>query len=298
VVRTEGAPDEPFDRTARMAWGAARWERPTGQGTLHLELGGGHHDPFGGIEMAGAASYRIESEGFGARVGVERLLVPVWTDLAPETTPFLQRTWAGVIEARATLPAGIKGRAMFLLGRTADRALVPRVPVQELWLRLGLSRDRDLYDFGLLWWRLDWLSHRYGIGADGFLLGRDENPDAKLVDPKYGFRTWAETRFDAFRSELKVVLRAEVEGVGERETEPNVPPGAALDITEIPLVSPAYLTSVATVIVHIGQTFITVRARNLEDIPRQETWVDPASGILAFGPGREFRFALTARIFD
>src|SRR2546428_6778077 len=113
-----------------------------------------------------------------------------------------------------------------------------------------------------------------GAGSDCFALARSASSDQPLVDPGYGLRSWASLSFTAFGAELGVTLRGEIEMVGARENEPDVPRGATEFLDEIAPISPAYVTSGAVAIVTIGDVIITVRARNLEDVPRPQTWVD------------------------
>jgi hypothetical protein len=298
IARTDGLPFELFDRRARSAWAAARLDVPLGSGRARLELGGGHQGQIGSTDFAPAISYRVESDRYQAKVGVERLLDPVWSDLAPDVAMFMQRTWAGELEAGARFAGTGRAHARFLFGRTQDRALIARLPLEEMWLREGIRRDRERYDFGLLELGAQWKRGPFGIGSNGFALSRAAGADQPLVDPGYGLASWASWSFKAFGGELGVTLRGEVDAVGSRENEPNVPAGATDSPDAIAPSSPAYLTSQAMALVTIGDIIITVRMRNLEDVPRPETWIDASTGELALGPGRELRFTLTARLFN
>src|SRR5439155_19032759 len=121
-----------------------------GGGRARFDLGGGHHGIIGTTDVAPGISYRVETPRFEASAGIERLLDPVWSDLAPGETPFLQRTWVGVLESGWRSSGRGRIEARFLFGRTRDRALVARLPLQEMTLREGIRRDRAIYDFGLL----------------------------------------------------------------------------------------------------------------------------------------------------
>lgn len=294
-VRRSGG--DAFDRRSTSAWGALRLERGLGDGIGRLEIGAGRHS-WTGYDLAPALSYRVQTPSFTGRVGVERVLYPVWADLAPAQETFLQRTWAGVIEVAAggsTLP---RARATFLAGRTYDRALVSRLPLEELWLRFGSRADPAPYDFGLLMLEAVWKGRRLSAGGDGYVLARSQNTAQPLVDPALGMRSWAAWDFTAFSGDLGVTLRAELEGVGGRETEGE---SSALcgEFEGIPSRTlPPYVTTGATAVLTLAGAVFTVRVRNLEDRPHEETWVDCAAVSEALGPGREWRFAVTVRLMN
>ena len=294
---TEGAGFDSFNRHASALWAAARYERGLGDGRLRLEMGAGRHGGVDRFELAPGLSYHMRTSRFAGRVGFERLLYPVWTDVAIGQEPFLQRTWAGVLEVSAGRPGRELG-ASFLFGRTQDRALVARLPLEEEWLRLGALADPEEYDFALIMARAKWDGGRFGMGTDGFVLSRSAGVVQPWVDPNAGLRAWALGRLSAFQGDLRATLRAELEGVGERETQGGPFGFCDLEFVEPSRVLPAYLTSGATGIVEIKGAVVTARVRNLENRPREETWIDCTTGTEALGPGREWRFALTLRLFN
>jgi hypothetical protein len=297
VARTEfEPPSEVFDQRASSVWGAARYERPIGEGRVLVELGAGHHSAFGGLDFAPAVSYRFHARSLAARIGFERVLDPVWSDLDPETEPFLQRTWAGVFEVDAGEREARRARATFLFGRTYDRAVVRRLPLEELWLRLGILRDAGPYDFALLSLSGRWEMGRASLGADGFALAHDPSTIEPCVDPGYGLRSWLAWRHSAFQGDLGISLRVDLEAVGGRESQGGMP-GLCGDLETLPpRALPGYLTAGAGATLTLADAVVTVRVRNLEDRPREQTWIDCSTFSEALGPGREWRFAVTVRL--
>lgn len=284
VVRTGG--DAARSR-ARAVWGALEWRQALGEGRLELTLGAGHHGGVGRTELAPSVVYRFAGGPFDGAVRLERAVVPVWSDLAPGQAPFLQSTWAGGFDVGATARDGSGARASLLMGRTRDRALVARLPLEELWLRAGARADDEPYDFSLLTLVAGWRPSHFGIGAEGFALARDASAIQPVVDPPAGGRTYAEWRFRAFQGDLGVTLRAEVEATGVRESEAPTP-------RRLPAFASAGVTAAFT----LADARITVRMRNLEDRRREQVWLDPATGREALGPGRSYTVAVTLRLFN
>jgi hypothetical protein len=284
-VRRDRAPLE--DREAGTLWGAVRHTRPAGEGMLDLELGAGGHGSLGGWTMAPAAAYRFAAAPFAGRVAVERLVHPVWSDLAPGTAPFLQRTWIAGLEAEAGAGAGREARAALWMGRTRDRALVRRFPLEDQWLREGVGRDPGTYDFGLLLANAGWAWRHAAISGEAFALARDRSALQSKVDPGSGARAAVEWSFRAFQGDLGVTLRAELEGVGPREAEVT---GERL---------PGVVGIGAAARLTLGQAVVAVRARNLARESQPMIWMDPATSRPARDPARpELRFSLTWRLFD
>ncbi len=220
------------------------------------------------------------------RLSLGRLLQPVWSDLAPGVEPFLQSTWA----AGAELGAGgahARAQAAILAGRTADRALVSRMPLAELWLRAGIERDPLRYRFALASGSGEVHVGPLDAGGEGFVLGRDRDGGEPQVDPSWGARASAGCRFTAFQRDLGVSLRGEAEWVGARETETAVP-GRLAPITSYG----------AAAMLTLSDAIFTLRARNLEDRPQPQTWIDPVTGRPALGPGLEVRGTFTWRLFN
>ena len=279
VSRTES---EPFEAATSEAWAVLGFRRPWGDGELSAAVGGGRLGATSDWELAPSLHYRTAFVGGRAHLGAERVLHGTWSDLAVDEAPFLQSSWVGTAELEVgTRPRVL--RASLLAGRTHDRAIAVRVPLTDLGLRAGLARDPDAYDFGLLWAELgtQWW-RRLRLGGEGFGLVRRSGPTQPRVDPGYGYRGWMETGFRAFRGDLGVVVRAGVEGVGERDSEFD--PGRVL---------PGYATTAAQVQLSLASAIVTFRARNLENELHEEPWFDAATGLQALGPGREFRLVMT-----
>ncbi len=276
-----------FDRRASATWSAARFERPAGEGTLDLELGAGHHQDFGGWDLAPGVAYRFAVAPFAGRVAVERMLVPVWSDLARGVAPFMQRTWLAGLEVAAGAGRERHARVGFWMGSSRDRAIVSRLPLEEQWLRAGVARDPARYDFGLLLAGAGWRRGHAAVEAEGFALARDHGPLQPAVDPSRGARGGVEWSFRAFQDDLGVTLRAEAEGMGPRESETT--PVRRLRATA---------GVGAAAVLTLGDAVVTVRGLNLGKRVREETWVDSATGNLARGAGREFRLSVLWPLFN
>ncbi len=284
VRRTEGP---EFDRGASALWVAAGLEQAAGDGALEFGLGAGHHDAFGGWDVAPSAAYRFASGSFRGRVRLERMLAPVWTDLGSGVDPFLQRTWVAGCEIGIAPAVGPRAGLEILFGTSQDRAIVARLPLEEQWLRSGFLSDPGRYDFALLTAGAEWRGRTFGASVEGFALSHDPSAIQSAVDPPFGGRATLELAFDPFREDLKVALKVEVEGVGPRESEALVPR---------PIEGFASLGIAGTF--SLGETLLTLRMRNLEDRRRPETWIDSSTGREAIGVGREMRIAFGWKLFN
>lgn len=286
VVRATADSATREDR-ATWLWGGVRSERSLGRGRVEAALGGGHHDRAGGFELAPALGYRWALARYDGRVVLSRALAPVWSDRAAGQEPFLQTTWSAGLEAGVTDVSGSHARLAWLMGRTRQRAVVERFPLEELWLRSGFVAGPGDYDFGLLTGRAVWEGAHGAAGAEAFALARDRSAIQPAVDPGYGGRGHLEGRGRLFRGDLDIRLRAEAELVGPRQSQ-VVPPRSL----------PGYVTWGATAVFTLADLTVALRARNLEDERRPQAWVDPVTGVEALGAEREFRLALTWRLFD
>lgn len=272
---------------ARALWGAGLWQGPLGEGDLEVAVGGGHHTALGRVPVAPSLVWRLRDPRWEARVTFERLVTPVWTDLAPGERPFLQDTWAGGIDLGVTVAAGGRARIGFLAGRTASRALLARLPLEAVALRSGFRADPGRYDFGLLVAEARWRTGRWGTAIEGFVLARDASALQPDVDPGRGGRVVADLGFKLFQGDLVLRPRVEAWGVGPRESEAT--PSRRL---------PSYGTFGAALEVTLADATVLIEGRNLADRPATRTWVDTITGIEASGPGRELRATLIWRLWD
>lgn len=287
--------DENFALIGNTLWGSGRAERRFGDGHLVLDVGAGRHGPLDRYDWAPGLSYRFHAGPLGARIGAERLLAPVWSDLAPGTAAFMQQTWTGIMELDGGATRARHLHASVLFGRTTDRAIVHRLPLDEVWLRLGIHRDAEPYDFGLVVLRGVWGATRgISVGAEGFGLTRDKSAAQASIDPAVSGRSWLEWRGAAFRGDLGILLRAEVDGVGERTSEGAIEGLCGDPDVQTPRRLAGYLTLGAGAGFTLAKAIISVRVRNLENRRLEQPWLDCSTGTEALGPGREYRLALTA----
>ena len=299
VTRDE---DPDFDSRTTALWGAARYRKSLGEGVFEAEIGAGHQQGFEGVRVAPGLSYTIGGPAFRGRLAVERALEPVWADLALDQPPFMQRTWMGAIEVEAGGSRAKQARLRFLVGRTGERAILSRWPLEDLWMRIGVWSDPARFDFGLLSGEARWLGKRFGAGGEGFVLARDRSPAQPLVDPGYGASSFAEFRFSGFQRDLGVTLRTSLAAVGPRESQGDFQngydPAGGSGTFFAPRDLPGYVTIGASAILTLADAVLTVRVRNLEDRQRPEIWLDTATGTELLGPGREWRTALTVRLMN
>jgi hypothetical protein len=276
-----------FEREISSWWGAARGWAPLGSGRLTASLGAGHHAAVHGVEVAPSLAYQVRAGALNERLAIDRTLDPVWSDVTPGVAPFLQRTWSATASTDWTPTGAWRAGVRLQGGRTSDRALVQRLPLEEQWLRAGVRRDARPYAFLLTSGHAAWERGPFGLDVEGFALAHTDRSTQPQVDPGAGIRLSGEARFKAFQGDLGVTLRAGIEGVGSRESESS--PSATL---------PGYASYAAAAEVTLADAVIAIRAKNLESHRRPETWVDSATGLLARSPGREVRFSLTWRLFN
>jgi hypothetical protein len=293
-VRRTGA--AAASRTARALWGAGRVTTTAGPGRLVVGLGAGRHAGVDRIEIAPSARYETRLGAARAALALERVLTPVWADLAPGRAAFLQR--ASVASVRLAL--GDSGAAWRLrgtarAGRVQDRALAARLPLEELWLRRGIDCDPATYDFVLGEAGVEWRRGRLGAGLEGFGLGQRESGAPAgatlplLSDPRGGFRAWLSAGRTLFGGDLDVTVRGEAEGVGRRQAA-----GAGGAVRELP----PFASLGGAVELGIGDVVMVLRLRDLLDRVRSESWVDSATGLPVVSGQREIRFDLVWRLFN
>jgi hypothetical protein len=279
--------DDNFESRDNSVWGALSFERLAGPGRLRLELGGGNSTALDRRLVAPSASFSFGAGETRGRVFAERLVHPVWSDLAGGQPAFLQSTTALGFEAQAANPT-FHGHAALLGGTTRDRAIVFPYPIEDIWLRVGATADPRRYDFALLTasGSTDWRA--LGLGAEGFALSRDQDPSEPRPEPDQGGRGWLEARFRMFVGDLGVRLRVEGAAVGARDSKTGGPE------TRLP----AYWTGTAMALLTISDVTAVLAWGNLENQRHPEPWIDPQTGQLALGPGRQFRLSLTWRLMN
>ena len=279
--------DDAFDARNTTWWGSVGLERAAAGGRARVEVGGGRSDALKRDLFAPSASLGFGNDAIHGRVVAERVAHPVWSDLAPGQPAFLQRTDALGFEAGAH-GAKLGGDVALRTGITHDRALVFPYPIEDIWLRAGVSAESRRYTFALFTAGAHAAWRRLAVGASGFALGRDQDVSEPRVEPDFGMRAYVEQGFSAFQNDLGVRVRAEGAAIGERESKTGGDE----------VVLPGYWTSAAVVVLTIADATATLRLSNLEDRRHEEPWIDPGTGLLARGPGRSRRFTFTWRFLN
>ena len=286
VARTEAA-TAARDWTSSAVWLVVGAEARRHAATLQARVGAGKDAGVGGTELAPSLTMTFHQAPLAARLFVERVLTSVWSDLAAGETAFLQSTWASGFDIGFADSTRGAARLGWLMGRTHDRALIARLPLEDLWLRAGARRDPDTYDFGLATVAAELRGRSWGAGGEAFLLIRDRSQLQPNVDPGRGARGFVEGRWRAFKDDLGVRARGEMEVMGGRESEASVV-----------RVLPRAVSFGASVSLTLADAVVTVRMRNLTDQRSPQTWVDSSTGVEALGPGRELRVSIGWRFFN
>jgi hypothetical protein len=283
-----------FARECRELWGAVRAELPASGGRLELALGAGRHGGVDRYDVAPSAEFKVRARGLDAALGIERVLTPVWADLAPGTEPFLQHAWIGTMRLANAQPGSAHARASLRAGRVYSRALLERLPLEDLWLRRGLRNEFGTYDLVLAEGGLEWEGRHTGAGLEGFgLAHRSTTPPEGIArtpgsDPDAGFRAWVGGGITLFGGDLGVRLRGEAAGVGAREAQ--VVPLRRL---------PGFVTfGLVCQLTLLKDAVIVVRARNLEDHVRSQLWTDSSTGLPAVAERRNLTLSLVWRLFN
>ena len=218
---------------------------------------------------------------------LERMITPVWADLAAGQTPFVQDAWVSGLDVGVRGGHGGRARLTFLAGHMRNRALLSRSPLETLALSAGFRVEPRDYDFGLMLGEALWRAPHGAVGLEGFAMARGLGSLQPRVDPGRGGRAFAEAEAALFRGDLRVRPRGDVWWVGPRESEAF--PSRTL---------PGYVTFAASLQVSLGDAVVLVEGRNLEGRARPQTWVDGATGLEALGSGRELRSTLTWRLWN
>jgi len=286
-------------RTQQTAWLAARVVRPFAKGTLEVQLGGGHVDSPGPTnerwQLAPSATWRLGPGSRRLRLYAERVVTPVWSDLAPGLAPFIQDVWL----AGADVTLGLPSRQWLEVGgmgaEIGNRARLVNFPVRDIALRYGWTPDLVRVQDAMLTLSTGVRRNTWALEASGYSRVRPRGSQPAQVDPAVGARARAETGFRAFAGDLGVLFRVEAAWVGAREHEP-IPgyfsPPQPLD---------GYATYAAGIAMRLGDATLALRATNLEDIPHPQAWTDPSSpfpGLPADGSGRQYRFEVSWPFFN
>jgi hypothetical protein len=281
---TEGLPETDAD--ANSVWAAGRIAKQRGPARIEASLGAGRHGGVRRTELAPTFVFRFAQSGWVSRTYVERVLAPVWTDLAYQQSPFLQQTWLGGFDL-GHIGTTTRARFGWIMGRTHDRALVDPYPLQDLWLRFGYRRDPNVYDFGMATASGDWGGRRWAAHGELYQLFRDSQSATETFDPRRGGRFGLETHFRAFQGDLGVRLRGEMELFGGR-------PNAIDHFVWVP----GDATYGASVLLTLLDANVTVRFQNLENKRRPLPWQDPITGQEGMSEGFGFRLALNWRLYN
>ncbi|MBI1796114.1 MAG: hypothetical protein HY076_07255 [Candidatus Eisenbacteria bacterium] len=268
---------------AREVWAAAHAERTHGSETIAAELGAGHDDVLHRTVLAPSLAYGLVRARWSGRAFAERVVTPVWSDLAPGVAPFLQDTWAGGLELRGATDGG-RGGFGVLAGRTGDRAMISRIPLESLALRAGTSVDPSTYAFALMHADAAWHGRHWMLGAEGFALARSSGT-LPALDPDRGGRAFVGASVRMFQGDLIVRPEFEAAAVGARWSEA----GRALA---------GYVTWTARLQLTLADAVLLIEGRNLEDRIRPQVWIDGATGVEATGSGRELRTVFSWRLWD
>lgn len=283
----------------RAVWLAVRDRRPLAGGELETQLGGGYDAaPERAAERAQLAPSTVWSRSEGGRrwrLHAGRVVTPLWSDLAPGTSPFVQDVWYAGGSLAAGRPERVWAEAGVLATESGNRALLPRSPVRDVSLRLGWSRETVRIQDAQATLALGGRLGPFGADASGFTRLRPAGSTFAAVDAARGARAALDARFRVFAGDLGVRLRVEGAWVGERDGEPA--PG----LPAPPRTLPAYATWGASAGFTLGDATIVLRADNLADRREPQVWGDPSRGFpgaQALGAGRQFRAELTWPFFD
>lgn len=310
VRRSEDFLSPTFDsrpavsRKHRSVWLAARRALEFVGGTLDLQLGAGHSDaPVRGEEAVSVAPSLDWHRGGPVRMRVfaERLLTPVWSDLAAlddggaPLAPWMQSAWLAGLELGAGSHSGRWLEVALSAADTRDRAHLQPWPVRDIALRYGWSRDDGRLRDAQATVSAGLRHGAHAIEGEAFVRSRPIGFQGAEAFPGVGARAGLETGFRAFAGDLGLRLRVEPAWVGPRQSLPM--PGLSAPPVELP----GFVTWSASLGLDLGDARMVLRMHNLEDRPRPLPWPDPHRefpGSPAFGPGRQLRFELAWPLFN
>ena len=283
----------------KTAWLAARLERPWLKGTLEAQAGAGYASAAElsqeRLQISPSLVWRAGHGPRRVRVYAERMVTPVWSDLAPGVVPFTQDAWLAGLDVSGGDPAQTWFQLGGLGADIGGHALLTRWPIRDLSLRYGWTTDPVRTQDAMV--TLAGGVHRGGFAADasGFARVRPRALFTAQVDPAVGARAGAEAAFRAFSGDLGVKLRIESAWVGARENA-SLP---EYFVQPRPLAG--YATYGASLALTLGDARIVLSGTNLEDVPHPQIWTDlssPFPGTPAVGSGRQYRFELAWPFFN
>jgi hypothetical protein len=302
VIRSADALNVPFGQTTvsqQTAWLAARTERPWLGGTLEAQLGGGYASAAvlkqERLQMAPSLVWRRDLGKRRLRLYAERVVTPLWSDLALGTLPFTQDTWVGGADvesgdhAHRWLDVGVLGADV------GGRALINRMPIRDLSLRYGWTTDPLHTQDAMVTVAAGTRHGEFALDASGFARVRPRALFAAQVDPAAGGRAAAEAGVHVFSGDLGLKLRLEGAWVGARENA-SLP---EYFVQPRPLAG--YATFNASLAISLGDARMVLSGTNLEDQPHPQIWTDlssPFPGTPAVGSGRQYRFELAWPFFN
>jgi hypothetical protein len=287
------APPEQVRWRTETTWLATSHERPFGEGRLTATLGYGHDPTMQNVRdrdvLAPALEWHAEQGRRSVRAFFERVVDPVWSDIAPSVPAFLQHTWTGGFGAEAG--RGTANRASFDLvaGRTASRATMFRYPIRATALRVGIGEDDRRYDFLMTQTSLAARWRALSFDARGFALAGGRTSAQPRVDPALGGAAGAGGAFRLFSGDLGVRLHARAAYVGARETDTRIGSEAVL---------PGYGTYSASATLTLGDATIVLIGDNLENVRHELPWLVYPALTLARDGGRQIRAEMTWPLFN
>ena len=285
--------------TARHLWLAVRDARPLLGGQLEAMAGVGYANVMAKkserIQGAPSVAWRAGTGGARVRLYAERVVTPLWSDLAPGVAPFAQDVWVGGGE----LALGDRAHRWIEVGglgaSIGNRATLQRWPVRDIALRYGWTVD-PLRSNDAMVTLAGGLRHgSWGLDGSGFARVRPRSSFAAQVDPAVGAHGGADVGFRVFAGDLGVRLRLEGAWVGPRENE-SLP-----EYFQAPRPIPGFATLGGSIGLTLGDAHIAITARRLEDQARPQIWTDPTTpfpGTPAVGSGRQIRAELAWPLFN
>jgi hypothetical protein len=281
------------------AWLAGRGQRSLLGGQLEAQWGVGYTSAPAlraeRLQSSPSLSWAATNGPRRLRIYAERMVTPVWSDLAVNVKPFIQDTWL------AGFSAGIGERSQrwleldALAASIANRAQLQSWPVRDVALRYGWTRDEVRVNDAQVTLSGGLRQGDYAVDVAGFARVRPLGQQQAQLDPAIGARLGTQGGFRVFAGDLGVLLRLEGAWVGSRE---NV---SLPEYFAFPRQLAGYATFGGSLALTVGDARIVIRGMNLEDQLHPQIWTDPTSpfpGTVAVGSGRQFRVELAWPLFN